>query len=262
MGLAGIVALAGIVFLAGTVERNAAVDDVELVPVGKVGEDHGLAAAEVADAGDKFGLLNFFINAPAVGLEENVGAVEGEAVGAAAEGSGKHGDGAARGADVVVEVGDAAPLEVAGEDAALAEVEELVEQAFEAGLAGAFGQGEGAEVAAGALGEELEVVAQEAGQEGEKAEKVGRGEEIGGAIAFLLEGLGDHVAIAGAADGEGKNLSALGSELGDFALDEGVGGAGVFAREVGDGHGGGHGDRHGKCSNGLSPLSGVATGIR
>jgi hypothetical protein len=122
-------------------------------------------------------------------------------------------------------VGEVAATHFAGEEGGFGEVEQLIEQAFEARGAGGDGELEGGEIAQGISQREVCMSEEESPE--------GAGEEVEGMLALAMLFLADEFILFGWADGEGIDVEAALAQGVDFTLDERVGGAGVFAGEIG-----------------------------
>ncbi len=205
---------------------DTAVDDGDFGQGLDAGDAQDLAAGEVADGDDGAGVADFGGELTELEVVEAVGAVEGEAVGHAEGAVGVEGDGGLGIGEVHVYVGQAQLAHAPDEQAGLDEVEQRPQALARATLV----QGQGEEQAAG------------------KAQRLARGhgnrrrqhppdrllvDDPGVAQLAALEvrcAL-EHLAWP---HGERRNLQALGLELFDLAVDEGVRDGRVLAAEVGE----------------------------
>jgi hypothetical protein len=128
---------------------DAAVDDMQLVPRVLRGEDHRLAAREMADARDELRPSDLGVDAPVLRLVKLGRPVHREAVGEPAERRREHRDGTARVGKMVVQVGEVVVPQPLRDEPGLEKISRLQRERLQPGGAGGQRDAEGGEVAAG-----------------------------------------------------------------------------------------------------------------
>jgi hypothetical protein len=207
---------------------DAAVDDVHSIPAFGRRPDQHLAAAEVADAGDEERPGELGVQSPPRGREEDVGPVLRDAEREAAQGGRKHGHGAARAGEVIVQMHQPALAHPVGHDAGFGEVGELAEEGGGPGRPGSPGQTQGTPPTPRGIRQQARVGSKQAADGGRQ------NHERRAALRLLriVHGFGG---ICEPADAEGLDVESLLAQGRHLAVDEDERGKSqVFPGHIGD----------------------------
>ncbi len=208
------------------VEVDAAVDDPEAIPRGRIGPGHDLGAAEVRDATDEARTGRLRAEGQAVDVEELSRAVDREAVREGrVDAAGEEGHHRAVVRHVDMDVGDPAMRELDDQPCGLGEVGEVEGSRSEPGRAESLSRVKTAQASDGKSGEGAAQAEEESG---------GGVEQVGRAVSFVSMGLAEQIGRRREADRESLDLDACAAHGLDFSLDERVRDLRVMRVEIGD----------------------------